>query len=544
MSLVTQTTDQLRETLMAMPLQSRIISGLLVAAIGIGLAFLVQSNGANDYEPLFGGRYFGESELDEVELSFASAGLNGWKREGRRLVIPMDERDKYYAALEASTTLPMSLRTNMKQAIDSGNPLESNEQRLSREMHAKEQDMGSKIALFPDVRWASVEYDRGDRRGMSLSRPQSASVVVTPEGLDPLSRVRMQQIKDLVAGSYAGMSVDDVKVIDFNASTSLLDAEDADPLLKKGREAEAMMEQKVKSLLIGYGSIRVSAFADIDPTMDIEKTMLKYDAERTTTSESSRKSEVTNTRPVNQGVPGVVPNAVGNRSASIDTTAESNREKEEERESNGVVGQQYENSREASLQIRQMKVVVYLPTSYYQKVWPQVHQQKNPGVAVTETPPMLLADLQLLREETVKNIKTAVTSLLPDVDAGKDRFPLVEVLEYPDLPEQPGVESNTADAALTWLANSWQSVALIGLALVALLVARSAIRSTTSTPSDFSEGFGLELPAPPPVLEDDVDSNDRMTITGGSLKSELVDLVERNPEVAANVIRGWVGEAA
>jgi len=35
-----------------------------------------------------------------------------------------------------------------------------------------------------------------------------------------------------------------------------------------------------------------------------------------------------------------------------------------------------------------------------------------------------------------------------------------------------------------------------------------------------------------------------MEITGGSLQDELVALVEDNPEVAANVIRSWVGEAA
>ena len=40
------------------------------------------------------------------------------------------------------------------------------------------------------------------------------------------------------------------------------------------------------------------------------------------------------------------------------------------------------------------------------------------------------------------------------------------------------------------------------------------------------------------------EESERMTITGGSLKDELLHLVEDNPEVAANVIRGWVGDAA
>ena len=52
------------------------------------------------------------------------------------------------------------------------------------------------------------------------------------------------------------------------------------------------------------------------------------------------------------------------------------------------------------------------------------------------------------------------------------------------------------------------------------------------------------ITAPPPEVVDSDDEGDSMTITGGTLKDELLLLVESNPEVAANVIRGWVGEAA
>lgn len=544
MSPLRQTADSLRETLYAMPMQSRVIVGLLVVAIAVAMAFLVQGGSTSNEEYLFGGRTFGENELDEIELAFSRAGLNSWSREGRRLQIPAETRNEYYAALEESTSLPLSLRTSVQQAINSTNPLESNEQRLSREMHAKEQDLGAKIEAFPDVRWSSVEYDRGERRGLSTSRPQSASVVVTPEGLEPLSRARIQMIKELIRGSYAGMSVDDVVVIDTNASTSLADANDDDPMLRKRREAEAMVEQKVRSMLVDYGPIRIAAYADIDPTMEVEKTVLKYDSERTTTNETSRKMESQSNRPSNQGVPGVVPNAIGNRAASIDAEAETNRLKEEERESNGVVGQQYESSRTASLQVRRVRVSVGLPSSFYQRIWPQGYLQKNPGKNLSDVPLMQPADLQVLRDETQKNIKMAVSTVLPEVSAGEDRFPLVEVWEYPDRPEPVAVDPNTTDLALTWLASSWQTMALIGLALIALLVARSAVRSTPAPPPEYAEGFGLELPTPTPAQEEVDEASDRMKITGGSLKEELILLVEKNPEVAANVIRSWVGEAA
>ena len=36
--------------------------------------------------------------------------------------------------------------------------------RNSREMLAKEQDLGIKIAAFPDVQWASVDYDEGEKK--------------------------------------------------------------------------------------------------------------------------------------------------------------------------------------------------------------------------------------------------------------------------------------------------------------------------------------------------------------------------------------------
>ena len=61
----------------------------------------------------------------------------------------------------------------------------------------------------------------------------------------------------------------------------------------------------------------------------------------------------------------------------------------------------------------------------------------------------------------------------------------------------------------------------------------------------FSGGVWAGMPGVvPPEEEEDEEDAERMTITGGSLKEELLHLVEDNPEVAANVIRGWVGDAA
>lgn len=541
MNFFKETSEQAREAFSAMPMQSRVISVMLVMAIVVGLGFLVRGDATNKKSAMFGGQSFAEPDLAAMEMAFSNAGLNDWEREGRRIMIPQESKAAYLAALEDSASLPLALRSRVYEAINAGSVFDSSDMRNSREMHAKEQDLGNKIALYPDIRWASVEYDQGERRGLSQARPQSASVVVQPEGTAALPRQRILAIKEMIRGSYAEMSADDVVVIDTNSSSSSSLTDDDDPLLRKQREAEARVEQKVRSLLVGYPA-RIAVTAEIDPTMDVQKTVLKYDAEPTNLNTKSRKVETSSNRPLKGGVPGTAPNAVANRSASLTENAETTKMKEDERESSGVAGQQYENSRVASLQVKKIRVSVGLPVSYYETVFRQDALKNDPN---GEVPEFDQTALEKLRANTEKNIRSAVTVLLPEVSAGANPDPLVTVWDYPDLPEPAAAGPDTAKIVLTWLSESWQTLALVMLGFLALMVARSAAKSAgDSTPTEFREGFGLELPAPPVEPDEDEENADEMTITGGTLKEELVTIVEGNPEVAANVIRSWIGEAA
>jgi len=547
MNFIQQLIAPIRESFLAMPMQSRVIAGMLVATILLGLGLLVRGNGSQEGEYLFGGRTLGENEVDSVELAFSQAGLKSWTREGRRIKIPSDTRNEYLAALQESATLPMELRSSIQTAIDKASAFESSEQRQAREMHAKEQDLGNKITAFPEVRWASVEYDRGERFGMSRQRTQAASVVVSPEGNESLTKARINMIKDLIRGSFAGMTSEDVVVIDTNASGSLA-LDDEDPMLRKRLEEEATYEQKIQKTLVGYGPIRVAAYAEIDPTMGVEKTTLKYDAERTTLSEYSKKVDSESNRPAQGGVPGTAPNAIGNRATSLEQTEQISKSKADEREANGVVGQQYEQSRMASFQVRRVRVSVGIPASYYDKILLQDFLRENPGKTAADAPKATLAQLQDKRTETQTRIQGAVTPLLPPLPVGEDPFPLVQVWDYPDLPDPVTESPSSTGQAMTWLANSWQSLAMIGLAVIAILIAKSALSTGSNNPAPgFNEGFGLELPV---VVDESAnepargDQPDGMQITGGSLKEELVRLVENNPDVAANVLRAWITEAA
>ncbi|TWT52996.1 flagellar MS-ring protein [Rubripirellula amarantea] len=542
MSFFKESSDQAREAFVSMPMQSRVIVVMLGLAITIGLAFLVRGDNSSGKEFLFGGQSFGSQELAAVERAFSRAGLGDWKREGSRIQIPSQNRSDYLAALEDSSSLPMSMRSRVQDAIDATTVFDSSDLREAREMVAKEQELAATIMAFPEIMLAKVEHDRGERIGLGRATPQVCSVFVVPEGSSALPRGRILAIKDLIQASYAGLGTDDIQVIDANSPTASSLSDDEDPMLRKQKEAEMWIDQKVKKLLLGYPAT-IAVTAEIDPQMDVEKTTLKYDAEPTNLFSKNRKIESTTNQPQNRGVPGAVPNAIGNRPQSIEETVETSRVKEDDRESRGVAGQEYENSRLASLQVKRVTVSIGLPPSFYRQQYITQELQldnsiKPEDIKIDET------KLTRLKSDIEKRIQAIVTPLLPGVAAGDDAFPLVTVKETVDLPTVAAAPPQTAKIALNWLAQSWQTIALVFLGLAALLVARSAAKGSGSTPPEFNEGFGLELPQPPAEPEEEVEEGDSMTITGGTLKEELLGLVEDNPEVAANVIRSWIGEAA
>ena len=538
--------EQTRATFLALPMPSRVIFVMLVIAIVLGLGMLVRGGGVARTEYLLGGRTLSEQELDSVEVAFGRGGLSGWEREGRRIKIPTDARSDYLAALD-NAALPLSLRTPLQQAIEEASVFESSDMRRTREMHAKQIGLGKKIEAFPDVRHASVEYSVGERIGMGRRRTQSASVFVVPEGFEPLPKNRIAAIKDLIRGSYADMQPNEVFVIDSNGphATSLSDADDL--LRRRREEEEAHYVLKVRKQLYELGEIKVAAYAEIDPTMNVERAMLKFDEQPTTIDESTRKVQSESTRPLNRGVPGVETNVTQNRPLSLEENVQRSTTSEDQRQSTRVAGQQYEQSQLASLQTKRVRISVGLPDSYYRKVWAYRFPNRDPNDPGDVAPADYIEQIEAIKRETKAFIERGVANVLPNVSVGEDKFDqLVEVWDYPDVPEVSVEESKSAEFLLTWLAESWQTLALVILGMVALLVARSAAHggSGDAVPAEFREGFGLELPPVPAVDSEQPESAETMTITGGSLKDELVALVERNPEVAANVIRGWVREAA
>lgn len=466
MNFVLQAYHRYQAAFWDLPSASRwMIFGLLLVIVS-GSVWTLSGHSVEDSEYLFGGRLLTESEADLVELAFSDAGLRSWVREGRRVRVPSVNRNEYLSALRESASLPLSLQSRVQEALEKASPFESSEQRHARESHAKVQDLGRKISAFPEIRWASVEYDRGERPGLTRSRSQSASVFVSPEGTEPLTKARVNMIKELVRASYAEMSSEDVVVIDTNASEIDPAWADEDPVLRKRREEEKAYEQKVQNALNGYGPIRVTAHAelDVDPASDAVSEGIAPAG----SSAGSRASVSAAAMPEPENTRSE-PQVVGSRRVSL-TRPKSGLVGTTNHKIAARVDATSEMPRLAGIQVKRIRVSVGLPASYYDKVLVQDYLRENPGKLASEMPLPTKEMRQRKRTETESQIKSVVTPLLPADVPSDDSFPLVHVWDYPDLPEPGMAEQAVGNRFVSWISGSWWILALLGLAVVMVTV--------------------------------------------------------------------------
>ncbi len=497
---------------------SRVLALVLAAAAVIGLGLLIRGGQSVDTALLFGGRTLADQEIDAIEMSFGHAGLSGWQREDRQIKVPSERRSEFLSALDANTALPPSLRSKVQEAIEKASLFEPTSQREARQSHAKEQDLGNKLAAFADIKWASVEHDLGERKGLSAARTQSASVVVCPKGESPLSPARVQMIREYIRGSYAGMHAEDVVVIDTNADVATCPVND--PVTRRRYEEEARLKQEVHDILRGYGPIRVSAYielqadAPVDPDPGLPAIVRQSKAKRISALPEAKRTLLGE---IIEAVTHVSSNQATRLSQPAGATSQTT-----------ATVSVNKVAVDASA-IQQVRLSIGIPESYYQKVWEQLFLRSNPNQSLANVPPLEPADLQQLQQHAKANITTAVTpALLARVRTGRSHSQAataVDVWSFPDLSERVVVAASDSTGVSSTVLNHWRTILLVVLACVVIWALFGSTRTTRSDRTTERDD------AAQPGHSDDV-------------RDELASLVHQHPDLAANAIRDWIAEAA
>ncbi len=553
MNPLNQITKQLSELFNSMTPSARIMAGLMFATIVVSLGWIVSSQTATSYEYLLGGMVMTESELKRAEQAFGIAALPDYQRDGMRLKVPRGKKDVYLKALSTNDAMPDEWGTDKDRSLKSSNPFESSDLLSLRHEAAREKELARIIQRMPTIDFASVELDE-KRQGFARNVDRTCSVTVQSRSRKAIDPATLKKISQTTVSYFAGLKPENVTVTDLSGDVY---RGSSDPMVSENQlylQSQMDWEERYRTKLINvldhYGEVKLEVAVDLDPTLQKEQEQLKFDATPTTLASTTTKKDQENSKPVPSGRPGAEPNAISNQPQSISNAAQAqqtSRVKETAENQQAVAGHEALVTKTVGLVPQSIRVTVGIPESYLTKVYASRRKDFDGG----EVP---AADLQLLRTEAEKNVRAAIEGVLKGVRAGEERFPLVSFYTYPDLPLPPVPAPSIASQALAWFSESWSTLGLMGLVLISMFMMMGWIKSQTvpAREKEFAQGFGLEVPS---NASDEMDlgetgeaaaeeSGPKFEVTGGEMKEDLTTLIKQNPDIAVNLLKSWIGEAA
>ena len=565
MNQLNQLLQQMRTLFAGMTPQSRLMALLLAAGVAVSSVFLVQGfadgNGSMTY--LFDGKLFSDAELVKMEIAFSNAALRKYERNGNRIRIPRSSKDAYYKAISEGKAIPEGMGKALVEAVNNGSFLEPRHTTEAKHQAGLLKDIANNImqmeAIVVD---ASVNYVK-EREGFSAETRKSASIAIKTRGGKPLTTQQKLGIITYVAHAL-GLKQSEIALLDLSDSTTMIMSNDPSSIkqakyyeVKRQREEE--LRSRAERLLMDYGNVRIDVNVDIDPTLS-EETDILICNDKPSTIQSRTLKKDTNRRFEKGGRLGTELNATAivNKGTSLNSipeqTSKSNDQTENERR---VAGNTLVRSEKAGLQTTRVSFSVAVPFSFYKKVSTYQWLLLNPTKLASDAPPLTEQDLAKIKLETATSIQDKLIPILPKGATGEDKLSRVHVTDYPDMPTPEIPPTALSRTAMAWLAQYWQTIALMGLVGAAILSLRQfAMTASSSNDSEFEKGFDLTLDDASDIdlsslsddenesvvhsLEDDPDMP-RLRTTGGDVTNDMTALIRENPDAAATLLRNWIG---
>jgi flagellar M-ring protein FliF len=544
---------QLRELFLSMTPAARLTTGLLLAVVVVSVVYLfrVEVAGSNTY--LMGGEPFSSDQLSLMEAAFGKAGLSDYERDGNRIRVPQGKNAVYMAALGDADAMPLRFGLAAVRALDKDGVFESKRTKQERLKVARQQELSLWISNMRGIRNAGVIYDYREGKGLSRKDVATASVIIEPEGNEPIDRRQVRGIKNMVAGAFAGLKSEQVTVADQNGpiyagsdSGGVGDGTD-DAYFNLKSLYEQNLEKRIRDL-VNIRGVRVQVSAELDKVMHREENQIAFDPKkvatmqsRTLTQSNSTQSGPPGGRPgvTAQGGPGSAPVSLTNSRAS---TME---DKTKEEETTNAFPSQNIKVQFKGLTPTLVRASIVVPTSHYRAIW----MEKNKPADGSQPTEPTDADLKTIELVEKKNIEATVAPLLTVADSTMDPLTQVTVTTSQSFAPTPLPQPSLASTALAWTGDHWGTLSTGLLAFFALVMLRSMIKSVpppnvatadampnltiVSAPEENDQAAVGESPLKPK----------RRFTKGPSFKDELAEMVREDPDTAATILRAWIAHA-
>jgi flagellar M-ring protein FliF len=551
MDFLNKTAAQIADLFKSMTLGARITAGLLLAGIVVSLLYLFNHQMAGGDTWLLGGHSFSANELPTVQAALAKAGL-GYELVGSQIRIPGSQQTAYVAALAEDNALPANWGDLLVKAVESSSPFTTTKDREDRLRIYKLQNLSLILRDLPDVVNAHVDYDVKKRGGLRQEQEATAVASVKLAGGRTLDKQRVDLIRSIVVGAFSGLNPSKVTVADLNgrvwAGPDEMGTGDNHRYLEVMKAHEQNYEEKIRTALSYVPDVSVSVHVELSPELHSSIEELKHNKNVVPVTISEESTTEKSDTPQRRGAPGF-DSQQPNQPASITQTAASATSEKEitRRDEQNAVDRNVTRTQNIGLLPKRVTVAVGIPSSYYAKIW---HERNPAPQGQAPQAPDRTALAQIEQEETA-SIRKHVELLIPKPATELDKTPLVSIETFehirpPDLEGPPASEK-----ALTWFAQNWSFLGLVGLGLFSLVMLRSVVRSAPVdvAPSEALRVAAADLDEQPEDEQETASETPRTRLkrrvsTGASLRDELAQLVREDPDAAANILRGWIGNAS
>lgn len=552
--------NQFNNVFRTLSVGARIVAGLLLVVVVISLAYLFNRQTASPDAFLFGGEPVTVAELPNIEAAFGKASLKNYSIEGNRIRVPRGEESTYMAALADSQAMPATYGSHISKALDTNDIFSNKIKQDQRMKHGKEMELAQIIGKMQGIGRAAVMFDIRDEGGLNRTKIFTAAVSVETLGSIPLEEARVQSIRHLVAGSFAGMKPESVAVIDLKNNRSYpqgrpgeLLSGTQDPTYQTMMAYEQEWTRKVLNALSYVPGALVTCNVELNRDLEVTERKLAYESKTVMTQQSETGETSSQSTPGNGGRPG--PGAQGgfsNQAASLNSAPSpgARSEKETTAVNNKFIAPGSETmTRRAGLTPKRVTVSVGVPYGYYEKIWKERNPPAN-GQAKTATP----TEMEQLIKGEGEMLRGYIAKLLPLRDINQpDVLPLTDVvintfqqITQPELPE-----TQFSETALLWAKSNSGTIGTGILGLFGLLMLRGLLKGIPTPAPAAEETPAITSAATAAVNSGEVSASPaeaaipakrlaRRTKGTGNLRDELVEIVREDPDTAANIIRSWI----
>ena len=446
---------------------------LFLLLLLLASSWILIHSGEEKNEYLFGGREFSNLELAAMEQAFATADLNESEIVGSRMRIPAATKSQYLASLQGVFE-PKHLNSDVDIVLEENDWWGSSELRKLRLKNATEKDLSRTIAMMPGIEEAKVSIDESVVTGLHKEIERTALAAVKPIGSMQLEARTAESIRDVVSARYAGLTRSGVTVIDLNSGE------------------------------IFGSSSQHSPWSVLDDPYAIRK---RY-------YEREWRSKI-------QDMVSMIPGVKVQVNVILEEAPELH------------PGQRPSDHPAGSMLIPIKGIAsIAIPRSYYQ----MIYDKRNPPATGTSSTEATEAQFELIETEVSEAVQQMIVGLMPNLSAGKDPHPQVQVSTYLDfMGPEPTAMSAPPGRVPDWMKTNWRPITLATLGLLALLIVLVRFRQPEQ-----------------PILSDEVPPTDatvdsvttEVHLSQPSLRDELSQLVHEEPDSVVETISEWLRDAA